>query len=163
MKKDDVIIIGSRHVPVEQIAIVEVFDPASNPNLKSDKPWRARLTLLDRENILTEAPPEAFAENFGFRWLEEDALAVNPAIFFKVEAFAPTGDFTPAKPFASRIRWTDHDGNEQSRLLLTTPEVFISQVVRGVGVVSPLGKMPARPRRSRSRIKNASNLEAERG
>lgn len=55
----------------------------------------------------------------GDRQLPEDAVGVNPALFFKVEAFAVTDNFTPTKPYTSRIKWADHEGNEQSKLLLT--------------------------------------------
>ena len=155
--------LGKRLVPVEQIALVEVFDPASNPGLKTEKPFRARIVLVNRESILTEIPPQAFAETPKFRWLLQDSIGINPALFFKVEAFAATESFTPTKPYASRIKWSDCDGNEQSKLLLTAPEMFIAQVVRGEGEASPLGKLPGRPVRSRSGQKKMNKLESTRG
>lgn len=159
---EDVITVGKWLVPVEQIALVEAFDPASNPDFKSDKPFRARLVLVNRESILTEIPPETFAETAGFRWLTDDGVGVNPTLFFKVEAFTATDSFAPTKPYASRIKWSDPDGVEQSKLLPTAPAAFIAQVVRGNGVAPPLGKTPDRPVTSRPRRKNARKLEADR-
>jgi hypothetical protein len=42
----DVITIGRRLAPIEQIAFVEPFDPASNPEFKPEKPYKARVVLV---------------------------------------------------------------------------------------------------------------------
>ena len=42
----NVITIGKRSLPLEQVAFVEPFDPASNPDFKSDKPFKTRVVLL---------------------------------------------------------------------------------------------------------------------
>ena len=51
----------------------------------------------------------------------EDNVAANPATVFKVESFEPTENFKPTKPYLTRIKWRDQEGNEQSKLLLTKP------------------------------------------
>lgn len=127
----DVIAIGRRLVPLEQIALVEPFDPASNPEFKPEKPFKARLVLLSRDNILAEFTPEEFAASHGFRMLPDDGMAANPAVAYRVETFAPSESFTPTKPYATRLKWRDGDGNEHSRLLLTKPEAVIALALRG--------------------------------
>ena len=105
----DVITIGRRLVPIEQIALVEPFDPASNPEFKPEKPFKGRVVLINRDTILTETPPQEFAEAYGFRLLAEDNMAANPAVAFLVESFAPTETFRPDKPFETRLKWRDPD------------------------------------------------------
>ncbi len=122
---------GRRLVPVEQIALIEPFEPAANPNMKSERPFKARVVLLDRNSILTEEPPEALAEAHGFRALAEDGVFTNPAVHFSVEVFHPQGDFKPEKPYLSRLVWRAPDGNPKSKLLLATPEVALAIAVRG--------------------------------
>ena len=121
----------------------------SNPDFKPDKPFRGRLILINRGSVPTEIPPQAFAEAHQFRWLTEDDLGVNPALFFEVEAFAATDTFNPTKPYTSRIKWSDPEGNEQRKLLLTPPETLVMQVLRGDGTTPSLGNAPDRPSRSR--------------
>src|ERR1700691_6260602 len=41
--------VGDAFVPVEQIALVEPFDPASNPDFKPAKEFKARIVLLNRD------------------------------------------------------------------------------------------------------------------
>ena len=55
----DVITIGKRLVPVEQIAFVEPFDPTSNPEFKPEKVFKARIVLLNRDIVLTELAARA--------------------------------------------------------------------------------------------------------
>jgi hypothetical protein len=64
---------------------------------------------------------EAFAEANKFRRLPDDNVATNPAVRFRVETFEPSEGFQPRKPYQSRLKWRDQDGNEQSKLLLTKP------------------------------------------
>jgi hypothetical protein len=42
----DVITIGRRLVPLEQIAFVEPFDPVANAEFKPEKPYKARVVLV---------------------------------------------------------------------------------------------------------------------
>lgn len=130
MKKT--ITLGRRLVPLEQIALVEPFDPTANPRMQSERPFKARVVLLNRDSILTEDRPETVGEAQGFRALPEDSVFANPAIHFGVEAFHPAGDFQPTKPYRSRLVWRDLDGNTQSKLLLTKPESVLAIAVRGV-------------------------------
>jgi hypothetical protein len=125
------ITIGRRLVPLEKIALIEPFDPAANTNMKSERPFKARIVLLDRDSILTEETPEALAEAHGFRFLAEDGVFTNPAIHFSVEMFQPAGDFQPTKPYRSRLVWRGPDGESKSKLLLSRPEEVLAIAVRG--------------------------------
>ena len=40
---ENVITVGKRLLPVEQIALVEPFDPTSNPDFKPEKQFKARV------------------------------------------------------------------------------------------------------------------------
>src|ERR1700683_84292 len=120
-----VITVGKRLVPSEQIAFVEPFDGSSNPDFKPDRPFKARVVLVNRDTVLTELSPQEFAGLQGFHMLDDDVIAVNPAVAFQVETFTPTESFNPAKAYLTRLKWRDHDGNDQSKLLLTKPEMVI--------------------------------------
>jgi hypothetical protein len=61
-----VITIGKRLVPAEQIALVETFDPAGNPEFKPEREYKARVIVLNRDTVLMETAPEQFAEASGF-------------------------------------------------------------------------------------------------
>ena len=122
---------GKRVVPIEQIALVEPFDPDTQKNMRSTRPFKSRIVLLNRDSILSETDPLTFADDHGFRVLPKDSVATNPAVHFNVERFEPSADFQPSKPFVSRILWRDQDGNGQSKLLLTEAEDLIATAVRG--------------------------------
>ncbi len=128
---NNVITIGKRLIPIEHIAFVEPYDPSTNPKLQSSRDYKSRIVLINRESILTEQTPHTFAEAHGFRVLEADQIATNPSIGFRVETFEPADGFTPSKAFATRLLWRDRDGNDQSKLLLATPEAVLAVVVRG--------------------------------
>jgi len=51
------ITLGRRLVPLEQIALVEPFDPSANPRMQTDRPFKARVVLINRDSILTEEKP----------------------------------------------------------------------------------------------------------
>jgi hypothetical protein len=131
MFMSDTVTLGKRLVPVEQIVLIEPFDPSVHPRMQTHRPFRARVVLRNRDSILTEEPPEVFAEAHAFRSLPEDGLFTNPEIHFSVEVFHPEGDFNPDKPYQSRLLWRDFDGNTQSKLLLTKPEDVLAIAVRG--------------------------------
>jgi hypothetical protein len=156
----NVITLGKKHVPLEQIVFVEPFDPESNPEFKPQKDFKARLVLLNRDRILTEETPAAFAEANGFRILAEDNVATNPAIAFRVESFEPTESFKPAKPYLTRLKWRDQEGRKQSKLLLTKPETVIAQVVRGDTPGADRKEPARRPTRTRSTRRDYSKLRA---
>ena len=123
--------IGKRFVPIEQIALVEPFDPETQKNMRSTRLFKTRIVLLNRDSILTETAPLAFAEEHGFRALPKDGAATNPDVSFSVERFEASPDFQPSKPFVSRLMWKDGDGNTQSKLMLSEPEDLIAVAVRG--------------------------------
>ncbi|MDX1922449.1 MAG: hypothetical protein SFW65_04910 [Alphaproteobacteria bacterium] len=132
-----VITIGKRLIPIEHIAFVEPYDPSTNPKLQTSRDYKARIVMINRESVLTEQTPQSFAEAYGFRILEQDQIATNPAVSFRVETFEPADGFTPSKAFAARVLWRDYDGNDQSKLLLAAPEKVLAVVVRGESDARP--------------------------
>jgi hypothetical protein len=149
--------VGKRLIPREHIALVEPYDPAANPRLQTSRDFLARVMLINRDSILIEESPEAFAKANEFRMLADDNVATNPVVHFKVETFEPTEGFNPSKPYATRLKWRDLDGNDQSKLLLSKPEVVLAVAVKGEGT-SPNGadKRPRRAnRRTRTRAADA--------
>jgi hypothetical protein len=152
---ENVITLGRKLVPIEHIALVEPFDPAANPEFKPERPFKSRVVFLDRETTLTEMTSQEFAETHGFRMLADDDVATNPGIMFRVETFEPTEEFKPAKPYQTRLKWRDPDGNEQSKLLITKPEIVIAVALRGETESRADRKLssrrPNRPRTSRQR------------
>jgi hypothetical protein len=153
----NIIAIGRKRFPIEEIALVEPFQPPAEPSPRfaSDKDFKARVVLIDRYNVLTEDTVEAFAEANKFRRLPDDNVATNPMVRFRVETFEPSEGFEPRKPYQSRLKWRDQDGNEQSKLLLTKPETVIAVVLRGEAAPAPddaqqtPSEAPAPPRRAR--------------
>jgi hypothetical protein len=150
----NVIIIGREHVPVENIAYVEAFETPADGQFKSDKAYKGRVVLLNRETVLTEAAPSEFAEANGFRLLPEDNVATNPLVTtFRVGSFAPTEDFKPTKPYQTRLMWRGPDGNSYSKLLLTKPETVIAIALRGESEPGSASRprRPVQPRIPRKR------------
>jgi hypothetical protein len=143
-----IVTLGRRLIPIEQIALVEPFDPAANPEFKPEKAFKGRVVLVNRDSVLTGDTPQTFAQAHGFRMLSDDAVATNPMIRFQIETFAPTDTFNPSRPYATRLKWRDQDGNEQSKLLVSKPETVIAVALRGepqpIGAETP--RRPARPR-----------------
>lgn len=157
MPMNATVTIGRRLVPLEHIALVEPFDLAAQTRIKSERPFQARIVLIDRESILTEEAPAAFAGKHGFRALSEDGIATNPAIHFTVASFEPSEGFAPAKPYRSRLSWRDQDGQAQSKLLLAAPETVLAVVVRGGGEPSAAA-MPAKTAGRRRNRRRESDL-----
>jgi hypothetical protein len=125
------ITVGRRLIPLHHIALVEPFDPASATKMQTERVFQARVVLIDRESVLAEEAVPAFAGKHGLRMIEGEGVAVNPAIRFKVETFAPDEGFTPTKPYRSRLMWRDLDGVMQSKLLLSAPETLLAIAVKG--------------------------------
>jgi hypothetical protein len=156
-KPQNIIAIGRKRFPIEEIALVEPFEPPAEqppPRFTSDKEFKARVVLIDRYSVLTEDTVEAFAEANKFRRLPDDNVATNPAVRFRVETFEPSEGFQPRKPYQSRLKWRDQDDNEQSKLLLTKPETVIAVVLRGEAAPAPdhqetPSEAPAPQRRAR--------------
>lgn len=139
-----VITIGKRLVPAEHVAFVEPFDPASNPEFKPDKDYKGRVVLLDRDMVLTEQTPQAFAAEHHLHLFTENCVAVNRTIQFKIETFEPTDSFKPTKPYQTRLKWRDLAGDEQSKLLVTAPETVIAEILQAK-VEAPIeAKRPSR-------------------
>jgi hypothetical protein len=145
-----VITIGKKLIPAEQIAFVEAFDPASNPEFKPERDFKGRVVLLNRDTVLTEMTPSDFATAHNMRLLAEDNVAVGHTIAFRVETFTPTETFRPNKAYLTRIKWRDRDGNEQSKLLLTAPETVVNELSQRRTELAPRPKpSPRRPARRR--------------
>jgi hypothetical protein len=138
------ITIGRRLIPSEHIAFVEPYDPNANPKFQTSRDFKGRVVMVNRDSILTEEPPQAFAEANGFRMLQMDRVATNPAVQFRVETFVPADGFAPAKAFATRLLWRDLDGNDQSKLLLSEPETVLAVAVRGDADPHAPSESPAR-------------------
>jgi hypothetical protein len=163
---ENVITIGKRLIPIEHIAFVEPYDPSTNPKLQTSREYKARIVMINRESVLTEQTPQSFAEAYGFRMLEHDQIATNPAVAFRVETFEPAEGFTPSKAFAARVLWRDHDGNDQSKLLLATPEKVLAVVVRGEAderriAPSPPSALPDESTMRRPPRRRSANAVAE--
>jgi hypothetical protein len=120
--------IGKRIIPLNHIALVEAFEPGANPRFQPAQAFQSRVVLLNRDSVLALAPVEALAKEHGFRLLADDHVAANPAVYFGVESFTPAEGFAPTKPYATRLKWRDLDGNDQSKLLLTGPEQVLATV-----------------------------------
>jgi hypothetical protein len=60
----NIIAIGRKRFPIEEIALVEPFEPPAEqpPRFTTDKDFKARVVLIDRYNVLTEDTVEGFAE-----------------------------------------------------------------------------------------------------
>jgi hypothetical protein len=123
--------IGKRLIPLGHIALLEPFDPSAHPGMKTDKAFKARVVLIDRQSVLTEDTVEVFATAYGFRMLASEGVAVSPSVRFGVETFVPAEGFEPNKPYKSRLSWRDRDGNTQSKLLLSAPESVLAIAVTG--------------------------------
>jgi hypothetical protein len=145
-----VITLGKKLIPAEQIAFVEAFDPASNPEFKPDRDFKGRVVLLNRDTVLTEMTPQDFAAAHNMRLLADDNLAIGQAIAFRVETFTPTETFKPSKAYLTRIKWRDHDGDEQSKLLMTAPETVATELslrrTESPAPSKPAARRPARRR-----------------
>jgi len=150
-----ILTIGKRLISLDQIAYVEPFDPAANPEFKPEKDFKARLILLNRDVVLTESSPKEFSDANGFHLLEEDNVAVSPSLAFRVETFAPTDTFKPGKAYRTRIKWRDANGNEQSKLLVMEPETVVAELSqRGADRVTSAKRAPRRPARNRRGSRN---------
>lgn len=148
------ITIGKRLIPIEHIALVEGFDPDANPNFRPERAYKGRVVLVDRESVLVEQEPKAFAEAHGFRMVRDDNVALNPDIRFNIETFVAADGFNPTKPYQSRLVWRDND-DMQSKLMLAAPVLLLAIAVRGeLEESQPIEGEPApesTPARRRSR------------
>jgi hypothetical protein len=156
--------IGKRLVPAAHIALVEPYEPNENARLQTARNFQARIVLLNRDSILVEDTVDDFASQNGFVPLPDDHVAVNPLVRFSVETFTPAEGFTPSKAYATRLKWRDLDGNDQSKLLVTNPETVLPIAVTGEAksgndrpTPTPLKRSPRNgTRQSRSRLQTPS-------
>ena len=116
--------IGRKLIPLDCIMVVEPFDPAEHPDMSSERAFKARVVLCDRQSVLMEETVEAFSKTYGFRILEADHVALNEDSFFTVETFSPRSGFEPGKPYRSRLIWRDRNV-KHSKLLLSEPEAVV--------------------------------------
>ena len=116
-----VITLGKRLVPAEQIAFIEAFDPASNPEFKPDRDFKGRVVLLNRDTVLTEMTPQDFAAAHNMRLLAEDNVALGQAIAFRVETFTPTETFKPSKAYSAfrDVKLTNDSWSDKTPLPMT--------------------------------------------
>jgi hypothetical protein len=157
-----ILTIGKRLISLDQIAYVEAFDPAANPEFKPEKDFKARLVLLNRDIVLSENAPQEFSEANGFHLLAEDYVAVNPSLAFKVETFAPTECFKPGKAYRTRIKWRDANGNEQSKLLVMEPETVVAELSqRGANRAVNSKRAPRRPQNKKRGPRNVEEARAK--
>lgn len=150
--------IGKRLVPIEHVALIEPYVQTPDSPIRTQREFRSRIVLLNRDSVLSETAPGELAEVHAFRLLPVDSVATNPGIRFAVEEFAPAANFKPSKDYLTRLSWHDLDGNSQSKLLLTTPEETLSIAVRGdlphVPEMQP--SEPVLPRRRRKAANRAA-------
>lgn len=154
-----VVTIGKRLISTDQVAFVEPFDPAANPEFKPEKDFKARVVLLDRDAVLTEQTVAAFAEENGLHLFVADNVAVSRAIVFKIEMFEPTESFKPSKPYKTRLKWSDATGADQSKLLVTEPETVIAEILKAK-IQDPAPAKPAAAKRPARGRKGSQRMEA---
>jgi hypothetical protein len=132
--------------------------------MQGERPFKARVVLIDRESVLTEQGPSAFAEQHGFRMLADDGVGTSPILRFGVETFEPAEGFKPTKPYRTRLVWRDLEGNSQSKLLLSPPKTVLAIAVRGEREAASVTEgAEARPisRRKRVRTKSTASTVPE--
>jgi hypothetical protein len=117
--------------------------------------------LLDRDVLLSEQLPRAFAEEHGLHLFPEDDVAVNRSIQFKIEMFEPTEKFNPSRPYKTRLKWSDANGGDQSKLLVTALEAVIAGLLEAK-VNTPAESKPAARRPARAR-RGSARMDASRG
>jgi hypothetical protein len=129
--EDRIIQLGRDLIPLGDVVWVEPGDPTKQrEDFKSDKPYRSRVILISKnETHLCELLPEDFINRDNFRFLVVEQIAINPAISFRVETYVPSGLQT-AKEFKTRLKWRDTDGEWQSKLLQSDPEIVAATVLR---------------------------------
>jgi hypothetical protein len=140
----EVLRIGKRLILIEEIVLVEPFTPSADGYPRSDRDFKGRIILLDKDTVLCEESPEDFVSGQGFRWVADDRVALNPAIRFAVEVFEPKEGFQPQRAFKTRLLWKEPNGATHSKLLLAMPD----------GVLTVLGRTRARRARERGGAKS---------
>ncbi|WP_346296426.1 hypothetical protein LRC39_04050 [Rhodopseudomonas sp. P1] len=145
----DTYTIGKRLIPQNQLAFVEPYVATDPSPIQTSRNFLARAVLLNRDSILIEDSVADFASAHRFLFVADDQTAINPAIRFGVELFSPAEGFRPSKPYQSRLRWRDLDGNDQSKLLLTSPESVLELITNGEALADAPSDGRAQPSKSR--------------
>ena len=57
----NIVTVGKKLIPREHIAFVEPYEPSANSRLHTTREFHGRAVLLDRESVLIEELPQAFA------------------------------------------------------------------------------------------------------
>lgn len=127
----DTIRVGKRLVPAEHIALLEPFVPSAQSPINSDKPFQTRIVLLDRESVLSEDAMDPLAESLSMKVIASERVAISRKLRFTIEGFAPSEGFKPTKDYKSRLVWRDLDGQPQSKLMLSEPDLLLAIAVRG--------------------------------
>lgn len=154
----NVITVGKRFIPREQIALVEPFEVNPNSTFQTSRTYEGRLVLVSSESMLIEETVEAF-EAHQFQLLAADRVALNPQVRFQVESFTPGKDFNPTKPFVTRLLWRDLDGNVRSKLLVSEPQAVLAIVAPSAPAASVTAMRSSRKgSRRRSRLPKELNL-----
>src|ERR1700742_2754022 len=100
------ITVGKRLIPIRDIVLVEPYEPREDAPITTEKNFRGRIVLIDRDSVLIEETPQAFSESHGLSLIEKDSSAINPtAARFRVEIFEPSHGFTPTKAYRTRLKW----------------------------------------------------------
>ncbi|MFT3941559.1 hypothetical protein [Rhodopseudomonas sp.] len=144
--------IGKRLIPLNQLAFVEPYVPTEPSPIQTSRQFQGRAVMVNRDSVLIEDSVTDFAAANRFLLVAEDQTAINPAIRFGVEMFTPADGFNPSKPYRSRLRWRDLDGNDQSKLLVAGPEAVLELITDGLAVADPSSegrRPPAKSRRNK--------------
>jgi hypothetical protein len=149
---NDLVQIGKRLVPLEEIALIENYTPDASKPLRTEKAFRSRVTMLDKTSVLSEDGIAAFIDTHGFRMITPDSLATNPHTTYWVEKFEPSEAFQPEKPFLTRLLWRGQNGMAHSKLMLAPPEAVLAIAVRGQqdAESSTQAEMPLKPKGRRT-------------
>ncbi len=152
--------VGRRLIAPHHIAFVEPYRASDNQIVRTSKDFMSRVVLVNRDSLLIEDAPAAFAEANGFQMLPHDHVGLNPCVLFQIEEFVASEAYTPTKAYASRVIWRDLDGNEQSRLLLSAPkDVAAALAVADSAIRTPASwrrgrRLPGKARRARPSVRS---------
>jgi hypothetical protein len=110
--------------------------------------------------VLIQQRPASFAEENQFEYLADDGVALNRTVGFRVETFEPREDFTPTKPFRTRLKWRDPASLDQSKLLMIEPMSVAALILKSSNTESMTprsGRPRGRSRRPRDPCRQVSN------
>ena len=131
----NIIAIGRKRFPIEEIALVEPFQPPAEPppRFTSDKDFKARVVLIDRYNVLTEDTVEAFAEANKFRRLCRDQPG-DPVSGRDLRAF---GGFSATQTLSVPPQMARSGRQRAKQAVADKTETVIAVVLRGEAAPAP--------------------------